>query len=384
MTTPRLYGPDGRALPPSTLGLAPAIVGLDRKTKTNPSAESDVISRAVQAHRGCDWKQPVVFGRRIVGLVEGRRQHPEVTFRSVKPIPLSCVFNTYDDLIAACSAGRFYAGIFAKSATTNGVANNWYDLFPVGGNPSSGAYGGAAFTAVQKSDSTVGSLYMGGNVSTFTKSNTGLWCSSTANTPILVVYDRVLCYEACTYNAAVNQAMTNTLPAQRYISAGQSGLKIFLTTQTVNGATANNMTLLTYTNQAGTAGQTMPTTPTVSQIVSGAAPTATLGARIISPATTATTLPWGYTLPLAAGDSGVRLIQNYTTSAANTGTVCFVLGFPLFTLGMPTAGVISQADAVYQIPNLRQIFDGACISFLLNLVAATGTTVQGEFDAAWN
>ena len=384
MTTPRLYGPDGRALPPSTLGLAPAIIGLERKTRTNPSAEDDCIARAVQAHRGCNWKQPVVFGKRIVGLVEGRRQHPEVTFRSVKPIPLSCVFNTYDDLIAACSAGRFYQGIFAKSATTNGVANNWYDLFPVGGNPSSGAYGGAAFTSVQKSDSTVGSLYMGGNVSPYTKNNTGLWISSTANTPTVVVYDRVLTYEACTYNASVNQAMTNSLPAQRYISAGQSGLKIFVTTQTVNGATANNLTQLQYTNQNGTALQNMPTSPTVSEIVSGAAPTATLGARIISPATSGTTIPWGYTLPLAAGDSGVRLIANYTTSAANTGTICFVLGFPLFTLGIATAGVASQADAVYQIPNLRQIFDGACISFLSYIPATTGATIQGEFDAAWN
>jgi hypothetical protein len=366
------------------MGLAPALVGLERKTRTNPGAEDACIAKAVQAHRGCDWKQPVVFGKRIVGLVEGRRQHPEVTFRSVKPIPLSCVFNTYDDLIAACSAGRFYAGIFAKSATTAGVAFNWYDQWPVGGNPSSGAYGGAAFTAVQKSDSTVGSMYMGGNVSTFTKSNTGLWISATAGTPTWVVYDRVLTYEACTYNAAVNQAMTNTLPAQRYISAGQAGLKIIVTAQTVNGATANNLTQLQYTNQNGTALQSMPTSPTVSQIVSGAAPTATLGSRVISPATTATTLTWGYTLPLAAGDSGARLIANYTTSAANTGTICFVLGFPLFTLGIATAGVISQADAVYQIPNLRQIIDGACISFLAFFPAATGATIQGEFDAAWN
>lgn len=379
----RLYGPDGRVLPPSTLGIAPAVVGLSKKTHTNPSAEDACISAAVQAHRGCDFPLPVVFGREIVGVVEGRRFDPRVTFTRTSRRFWATGWQTYDQIIASLTAGQRLMNYFTKTHTTAPVANNWQDLWTLGGMPSAGAFGGAASTAVQFSDATVGSLYTGGNVSNV-KAILSAWASASAGTPSLVIYDRVLTYEANVHNNTVNKLMTNTLTAQRYVTNGTSGMKIVCSVQTVQGATAGNLTQLRYTNQAGTTLQTMPTSPTVSFIVSAAAPTATLGARVIAPATAAATLPWGPYIPLAVGDSGARLINDFTTSSANTGTFTFILARPLFSIGTATAGVVSQLDAVYQIASLEPVLNGACVAFLAYFPAATAATIQGSLDVGWN
>lgn len=372
----------GLYVPQNAIG--PSIIGLGRKSHNNPSAEDACIEAAVQAHRGCDFLQPVIFDRQIVGTVEGYRNDPRVTFTRTNRRIWAAGYATYDDLIAGLTAGKRLGCFFTKTFTTAPIANNWYDLWTNGGAPTAGAFTGSAFTARQFDDTTTGSLFTGGNVSTATKHILSAWGLSTGGTPTLVIYDRVLAYEACTYNAAANQAMTNTLTAQRYVSAGQSGMKVVCTVQTVNGATATNLTQLRYTNQAGTTLQVMPTSPTVSFIVSGAAPTSTLGARVIAPATTAATLPWGPYLPFAAGDGGARLINDYTTSVVNTGTITFILSRPLFHVGLATAGVVSQIDGIYQIASLERIYDGACIALMAYTPAATATTLQGNIDVGWN
>ena len=366
---------------------APALVGVQRRSVYGPGAEDRAIAQAVQAQRGVDVPLPVVFGGKIIGVVQGHGfGDPRVTYRALGPEyrRYHCGFTSYDALInAITNNGARLPTTFSKTCTTAVVANNWYDLWPVGGNPSAGAYGGAAFTAVQKSDTTTGAMFCGGNVSPSTKHCLQMTLISTASTPMLWMYDRVLTYEACTFNANANQVFTNTLPAQRYISAGQSGMKIMTTAQTVGNATAANITQLRYTNQSGTTLQVMPQTPVPAIIVSAAAPTATLGARVIAPATTAATLPWGPFLPLAAGDGGAQLINDWTTSAAQGAQVCFVLARPLFSIPIATAGVGSQVDGVMQVANLERIFDGACLAFLTYHLATTALTLLGELDVAW-
>jgi hypothetical protein len=377
LVTPTLYGPDGRAL-------APSIVGLAKKSTTNPSAEDGAIRSAVQMCRGIDVPLPVIFGRRIIGYVEGKRApDPRVTFRRV-PEKQWCGFATYDQLIQALTAGQRLPCFFTKTATTAPVANNWYDLWPVGGNPQAGAFAGAASVAVQFLDTTAGALYTGGNVSTQTKHILSMAGVSSGGTPMLMLYDRVLTYEANIFNNTVNKVMTNTLPALRYVSAGQSGMKIMCTVQTLNGATAANLTQLRYTNQAGTTLQSMPTGTTVTFIPSATAPTATLGARVIAPSTSGATLPWGPFLPLAVGDSGAQLINDFTTTSANTGTFTFTLARPLFIVPIGTAGVISQLDGIYQVASLERIFDGGCMAFIMYFPAATATTFSGTLDVGWN
>jgi hypothetical protein len=176
--------------------------------------------------------------------------------------------------------------------------------------------------------------------------------------------------------------MTNTLTAQRY-NSGAPGLLPMMCSNTVNGATANNLTQYRYTNQAGTTLQAMPTTTTVTFIPSVAAPTATLGARVNCPSTSGVLFTWGFSLPLAAGDSGVRLCNDYTPSAANTGTFSNVLMAPLTDILIPVAAVPTETDAVFQLSELQQIFDGACVALMSYMPATAGYTLTGSLRYGW-
>jgi hypothetical protein len=362
------------------------LIGLTRKSRENPSAVGQAISSACVTARGVDRTLPVVHGGKVVAFVRGTPGSSVVEWR-LPPrgggAHLWMGYSTYDDIISELSAGKRFSEMWCKSQTTAPAANNWYDLWPVGGNPQAGTYPGAARTAVQWDDTATGAMLHGGNVSPDTKHVLTAYGNSNNITPTLVLYDRVLTYEACTISNG-NQVMTNTLTAQRYISGGQPGLKIMVTCQTLLGATANAYTQLQYTDQDGNTLQSMPTSFGVNVIVSAAAPTTTLGARVVSPAVSGGSLTFGPFMSLAAGDTGVRLIDNYTHSANNTGTLAYVLGQPLVYIPVQAAGQGTLADQVQQLANLPRVYDGACLSFMLYAPTATANIVpNGRFEMGW-
>lgn len=362
------------------------LIGLTRKSRENPSAVGRAIFAACQAARGVDRILPVMHEGRFVAFVKGTPGSPVVEWR----LPprgggsrLWMGYTTYDDIIAELSAGKSFQNNWAKAFTTAPVANNWYDLWPVGGNPQAGTYPGAARTSVQWDDTAAGAFLHGGNVSTDTKHVLTSLGNTNATTSTLVLYDRVLTYEACSISN-VNQTMTNSLAAQRYIGAGQPGLKIMVTCQTALGATANAYTQLQYTDNDGNVLQSMPVAFGVNVIVSAAAPTTTLGARVVSPAVSGGTLPFGPFMSLATGDTGVRLIDNYTHSANNTGTIAYVLAQPLVYIPIQAGGQASMFDNVQQLASLPRIYDGACLNFMLYAPAATANIVpSGRFEFGW-
>ena len=367
---------------------APAIVRVRKKSRYSECDDARAVRNALDSARGTDVVLPIYHGGKLLGWQCGSPWWAEdreaVYFRKAKPGERwdAMPFTSYDNLISNITSGNVFRTSWSKTHTTAPVLGNWGDCWPVSGSPAAGAYGGAAFTAVQHDDTNAGALWTGGNVSTNTKHVIFSAVNSSSGTPTLYLYDRVITYDACTFNASASQNFTNTLAALRYNGSGLSGMKILATCQTLLGSTASNITTLTYTNQAGTGSQTMPTTPTVATIVSAAAPTANLGARVIAPATAAATLPWGPYIPLAAGDGGVRSITNWTTSAANTGTLCFVLARPLVVMPTSSAGITVTTDMVQQIAGLERIYDGGCISILAYFPAATATTLFGNFDTA--
>lgn len=410
---PTLYGPDGRLIPPPLSniavpelvessevknrrgfrqpplwGHAPAIV-TSKKSIFNPGAEDDAITQVAHLSAGTERFMPVWFGGRAIGYIESHAGSLDVTYRphpvGMKPLPLGFTgVSTYDDIIAALSAGRAYRANFSKSHTSTPVISNYYDLWPVAGNPVAGTYTGTALTLRQFTDATTGALFLNGNVEpTYIKQLLLAATVSSGTQPTIILYDRVATYEACTFSTG-SQSFVNTLAPQRYVSSGQPGLNFLCTGQTVLGATAAQISALTYTNQAGTAAQAMPTTRNVFTIASAAAPTTTLGARVVAPADTGAALVWSQYLPVAQGDTGARQLTAFTCSAANTGTLCFVglreyMWIPMGTTGLPT-----QIDNVLQIGGLDRIYDGACLSFLIYFPAATVSTISGFVKAVWN
>lgn len=374
---------------------SPHVAGILPRSGYSANDECEAWRGAIEMARGRILPTFLFGQRRILGLTRGcgpfspdvlvQRFHSRMKFRDMvqaKADMLAMSWPTkYDDIIASIGAGKFGRTYWSKPATTAGVANNWYDLWPVAGNPAAGAINGTAKTANIFTDASTGAMNHRGNVSTDTKRILSKAAVYTANTPWWMLYDRVVSYDLCPYAAAANQTMTNTNTAARYNTAAP-GLLIVACVCTVNGATATNITQLRYTNQAGTTLQTMPTTPTVSIIVSGAVPTATLGARVIAPSSAATPT-WGAFMPLAAGDTGCRLINDYTPSAANTGTVTFVLMHPLTDLMVPVAAVPQEMDSIFQITDLEQIIDGAALGIMQLQPATAGHTAQGAIRYAW-
>jgi hypothetical protein len=357
----------------SGLYVPPALVGLEKKSR--PDQIEEAIKEAARAVMYNDSTLPVLVNGKTVAVVRGRN-YPDRRVE-ISRDKMWCGFTTYDSIINAITQGQKFRADWIKANTTAPVAANWYDMWPVGGMPAVGTYTGTASASRSLTDADVGAMAHGGNVSTATKHLLNVALNSSGGTPTVMLYDRVLTYEAVPFNAAAANTFTNTNTAQRYASAGTSGMKIAVTAQTVLGATASNITTLTYVNQAGTASRTMPTTITQVVTVSAAAPTATLGARFVATAA-------GQFLPFQAGDSGARSITNLTTSAANTGTLCFVLARPLCIIPTQAALSTTLMDTVMQVAGLERIFDGACLSFFTLFPTATATTLVGAVEAGWN
>ena len=149
---------------------------------------------------------------------------------------------------------------------------------------------------------------------------------------------------------------------------------MFWAQRTTAGATAQNIAV-SYSNTVPTSGRTLPVT---------VAMTASAIAGHISHSGTAAN-NYGPFLPLASGDTGVSTVASVTFSAANTGTGALVLARPLLTLPLTTVGVSAERDLLNQLPSLPQVYDGACLTWLIFTGAATvaNTNFYGAVEFGW-
>jgi len=375
---------------------APGLIGLARKSRSSPSEQDTAWRGALAAARGCDqWPLPVYLDGRRIGWVisdpwwapaRGVWWRPEFPGERRKPTMDLAGFPTFDKIVEANTTGKkFNFGPWSKTQTTASLAGNFYDLWASGQNP--GVFGGTAHTAKPIDDTTAGTIWHGGNKSTATKHLTMVWGMCSAQNPTIVLYDRVLTYEASTISN-VNVVLTNTLPATRYLgtegTATGGGMKPMCCVETNLGATGSNLTQFQYTDQSGNTLQSMPTTPTVSHITAATAATATIGARVVCPATSGATLPWGAFIPLAVGDGGVFLIDNRTWSANNTGTITWILARPLAVIPCPTAGDSTVINSVHGVTSLERIIDGAALALYAFVPTTTAFTANGGGSVAWS
>ena len=284
-------------------------------------------------------------------------------------------FASYDDLIAEITTGGKRLPLpFQIGHTGAPTAPNWYIPFSVGGIPGPHTFPANSLAFQTLTDASSGALGHGGNKSTDQKHLiSALALASAGSPPPMLMAVDIGGYYGPFVQVAGSQTFTGS-PPTRYDTLG--GWKMVLVNTAVMGATVSNITVLTYVDQDGNAGQLMPTTPTVTPLVSSAAPSTTVGNRVI-------TNIGGPFIPLAAGDSGVRSVTNITFSAANTGNMALVLVRPLFTIPLPAANVPAERDLVMQLASLPRIYDGAFINFLIYFPAATGANFTGILDAAW-
>jgi hypothetical protein len=197
------------------------------------------------------------------------------------------------------------------------------------------------------------------------------WSTAATGVPaVLKLVDLQCYYPGINMNLATAQTLTGT-PSMRYTN----GVRAALAIRTSSGATAHNLQM-SYTNQGGTAGRTMP--GTVSCTVSAITP------HICHTGTAANN--FGPELPLATGDTGIQSVQSVTLSAASLGgTAALLLYKPLATIPLSIASLMTEKDFWNQLPSAPQIKDGACLGFLLGAGAAVAasTTFSGHTETVW-
>lgn len=156
-----------------------------------------------------------------------------------------------------------------------------------------------------------------------------------------------------------------------------AGVQCFVTPTTIMGAGTPNMRI-TYTDSGGTAGNVTPATLPIGKTASNIGHISYSGTGAGK---------YGPFMPLAAGDSGIRSLQQLNLSATYTsGALSYVLCKPLLTLPMTTIGVAAERDLLNQVPSLPRVYDNACLAWLLYAGAATpvNSAFYGHIDFGWS
>ena len=287
-------------------------------------------------------------------------------------------FSSQDDLISKITtSGKIWRTDWNKiTGAVAYTAGRWYDLSQLSGFPVANTYAGTALNATVARESSGFGLPHNGNVTPDTKhvlNIGGVSAVATAVPGTLMLVDMLLYYPGISMNVATAQTLVNTNTLTRYTSG--AGVRAFLAITATSGATAHNVSL-SYTNQAGTSGRSLPVT--VSCTASAIVPHITHAGLAAN--------NYGPFLPLASGDTGVRSVQSLTLSAASgAGTAALVLARPLTSIPITQASVYAERDLLNQLPSMPQIQDGACLTWLYFPGAATAasTSFFGHIEQGW-
>lgn len=290
-------------------------------------------------------------------------------------------FSSQDDLINEITTnGKFNRADFNKITGASAyTAGRWYDMGSLAGFPVANAWAGTAL-AWRACDEATGNgtqifgIPHGGNVSTDTKHalNAALLTAVATGVPgVMMLVDLQGYWPGISNNTTSAQTLTGT-PSPRY--ANGAGCRLFQVQTAAAGATAQNIAL-SYTDQDGNTGNTLPVT---------VAMTASAIVGHISHSGVAAN-NYGPFLPLASGDSGVQNVATVTMSAANTGTFALCLARPLLQIPITTAAVLAERDLVNQLPSMPRIYDGACIVplFFAGAAVAASSNFYGSLEVGW-
>lgn len=334
----------------------------------------------VWAHKGGDFRgriqagaeataRDVIAGRAAQALRWARRTSRR--FGQDQATQLNAGFASLSALISAATTGGGKQDLAWSKTGPTVVVGQTAQLWQVAGFPAAGAAGGAAPGGTVPTSATAGALPFNnvpGASGQFNCLASAFTTASAINS--LLLYDRLFSV-AKTMNSTATEAVTGVPTRYTNTTAGNmdsiAGNFCFpVVGLTALAATAHNWTVCQYTNQAGTAAQSFPSTAGIS------------GGIIHE-----LDLPIGtWRLPLASGDTGVKALTQMQCSAlVATGLVDFVVGHPLAFMPIPLANMICNYDGINTAFNLVRIFDNACISWLqLSPPAVTATNFGGSIS----
>lgn len=279
---------------------------------------------------------------------------------------LNVGFTSISDALSRASGGFSQRRNFNKVGAT-GVVGGSSSLWRLGAQPAAGAVGAAA---------PAGTVHVGSNTGALTFANpeagsnrlVGADVGSSVLGNTIMVYDRLFAV-AKTMNSTTTEAVTGV--PTRYQStvttnedyAGDNFLAVEVG-GTALAATAHNWTTCLYTNQAGTASQTLPSlTGNSGAIVD----------RLDHPLNQ-------WFAPLASGDSGIQnLTQMQCSAAVATGVINFMIGHPIGFMSFPVINALLPFDWLTNRDQAPRIFDNACLAMMEVLKpTTTATTYTGR------
>lgn len=283
-------------------------------------------------------------------------------------------------IVTALAAGKRWRTDWNKiTGAAAYTAGRSYDLTNLNGYPVANAWAGTAL-AFRECDEATGNgtqifgIRHGGDVAASIKHLFNLGAITTAATGVpstLLLVDIEGYWPGISNNTLSLQPLTGT-PVLR--ATNGVGTRLFYVQTAVNGATAQNIAL-SYTDESGNTGNTLPVTVamTASSIVGHITHSGIAASN------------YGPFLPLASGDYGVRNVASLTFSAANTGTGALVLCKPIMEIPLGIASLYHNKDTLSQTPSLPVIPDGACLGFILVAggAVAGSTTFFGHTETVW-
>jgi len=306
-------------------------------------------------------------------------------------------YSSVDDIVNQITTNGKYGTVVCNKTTTGAtnIAGTWLDTqaftgFPFSDSTATNNFAGSSLTYVATDESTTGAIPHGGNVSTATKHflnvSAGVFAAAGAPWFLMCVdqlgYVRIQGASSVNVTETIGRTVTMTaLGAGARYPYGE-GSRLYFSSLVAPGGGGPNISALTYTNSNSTpaTGRVMPNT-----VSCAGAP---VQGQIIHTGNAANrTSPF---LPLAAGDTGVADIEAFTLSggSAYTGTSSVLVlhhVVPLWVMGLPANGILSQQDFLNMSPSLPRIRDGAFLKFLLFQTGATSTTspIFIQFDYGW-
>lgn len=274
-----------------------------------------------------------------------------------------------------------------KNYGAAGQAGHWQHFLGGAGSIPAATFGGteATFTATDNTW-TEGAIPIGDQTDPTTKHllSMGVSLVAAAGAPWFILpIDLVGYAKLTTTNVTTTGTKTITMTPISNTSANVDrypdgeGLRLFVASYATMGANAPTMQI-TYTNSGGTTGRV-----TQSGCVSTAAATS---GTILNSGNAAN--KYGPFLPLAAGDTGVKDIENliWGGTAHASGSVFIGLCKPICqAIPVPATGLFNMVDFVNTLPSLPRLRNGANITFLAFATGATtsGGTFYSTFDYCW-
>lgn len=258
------------------------------------------------------------------------------------------MITTMDQLVAAIASAQ-YVDTEEASATSK-AAGQYQSLWTAAGRPGSGS-APAGTPGIAPTSATTGAIPFtnAGGSNTMYLARLDI-ASSTAESVIL--YDRLVTVGSLSGTVATAQTISSTA-LTRYTTGTDVGLWIEWYTPT--GSTATTVTF-SYTNQAGTSGQTTP---------SVAFPASPVAGQMIP-------------IPLAAGDTGVRAVSTATLAASTltAGNWGITLAARICTVPISVANIAQLFD--YAQTGLPIIQPSACLAYQVLCTATnTGQIISG-------